>query len=101
MGDILMRPLEKHYLICYDVIQQKRRKKVAKLLLDYGHRVQKSVFELYLTELYFEECVNKLAKIIAEEDSIRVYILHAASTEKMLLLGNSIQIKQLPAFKIV
>lgn len=32
------------YLICYDIVLDKRRNKVAQMLEGYGLRVQKSVF---------------------------------------------------------
>jgi CRISPR-associated protein Cas2 len=36
------------YLICYDIVKDSRRTKVAHLLEGYGLRVQKSVFEVVL-----------------------------------------------------
>ena len=33
------------YLICYDVVNDRRRNRVSRLLEGYGLRVQKSVFE--------------------------------------------------------
>jgi CRISPR-associated endonuclease Cas2 len=37
------------YLVCYDVVLDRRRNKVAHILEGYGLRVQKSVFECVLT----------------------------------------------------
>ena len=68
-------------LVTYDVntelTEGKRRlRKVAKVCLDYGQRVQNSVFECSLTPADFIELKHKLVKIIDDEtDSIRFYLL--------------------------
>ena len=36
------------YLVCYDISSNKYRKKVADILLNYGKRIQYSVFECRL-----------------------------------------------------
>ena len=38
------------YLVCYDIVSDRRRNKVSKLLEAYGLRVQKSVFECVLDD---------------------------------------------------
>ena len=43
------------YVISYDIVSDKLRNKVAKILLDYGKRVQYSVFECYISQKQFEE----------------------------------------------
>ena len=64
-------------LVTYDVNTEtaagkKRLRHVAKLCLDYGQRVQHSVFECSVTPAEFVEIKNKLATIIDQEsDSIR------------------------------
>ncbi|WP_311465994.1 CRISPR-associated endonuclease Cas2 [Abiotrophia defectiva] len=68
-------------LVTYDVntelTEGKRRlRNVAKVCLDYGQRVQNSVFECSLTPADFIELKHKLVKIIDDEtDSIRFYLL--------------------------
>ena len=41
--------------VAYDCSNDKRRNRVAKILLDYGYRVQYSVFEVELDERRFKE----------------------------------------------
>ncbi|MCC6165696.1 MAG: CRISPR-associated endonuclease Cas2 [Caldilineaceae bacterium] len=76
-------------VISYDIPDNKRRLKVAKLLLDYGaERVQRSVFELYVTPQHLERLQARLAKLHkAEEDSIRFYFLCAACRPKVVYWG--------------
>ncbi len=62
------------YLISYDISDEKRLRKMAKLLEDYGYRVQKSVFECFLTESMYEELKRKIKLLIKEnEDRVRIY----------------------------
>jgi CRISPR-associated protein Cas2 len=68
-------------LIAYDVSTEtaagrKRLRKVALACLDFGQRVQKSVFECSVNEMQYEEVLRRLLEIIEEkEDSLRVYRL--------------------------
>ena len=55
---------------------RKRLRHVAKLCVDYGQRVQNSVFECSLTPAEFVEIKAQLLSIIdTESDSIRFYLL--------------------------
>ena len=66
----------KYYVISYDVVSNKRRRKIAKLLEKHGIRVQKSVFDCLISEKEYLSLKNKLEKIINfDEDSIRYYNL--------------------------
>ena len=68
-------------LVTYDVNTQsergrKRLRQVAKVCVDYGQRVQNSVFECLVDPLQFEQLRKKLEEIIdASEDSLRYYHL--------------------------
>lgn len=68
-------------LITYDVdttseLGKKRLRKVAKECVNYGRRVQNSVFECLLTEAQFCLLKNKIASLINNElDSVRFYFL--------------------------
>ena len=68
-------------LITYDVNitsthGAKRLRSVAKACMDYGKRVQNSVFECILTEVQFLNLKNKLLSVIeSNQDSIRFYVL--------------------------
>lgn len=68
-------------LITYDVdttseAGKKRLRMVAKECVNYGRRVQNSVFECLLSEAQFCMLKNKIESIINEElDSVRFYFL--------------------------
>ena len=68
-------------LITYDVntqtpIGRKRLRQVAKQCVNYGQRVQNSVFECVLDTAKFREVQHKLEQIIDKDtDSLRFYLL--------------------------
>ena len=68
-------------LITYDVDTisehgQKRLRQVAKVCMNYGQRVQNSVFECILSEMQFVKLKHELENIIdLKLDSIRFYVL--------------------------
>lgn len=76
------------YLICYDIVLDRRRNKVAHLLEGYGMRVQKSVFECVLSPDQREMLQRKLNRYIKpEEDQVRFYPLSPRYRQKVLVLG--------------
>ena len=70
-----------YILVTYDVSTvekagQKRLRKVAKTCLDYGQRVQYSIFECLVDPAQMVELRNKLLDIInTDTDSVRIYHL--------------------------
>lgn len=70
-------------LITYDVATsteggQRRLRRVAKVCLDYGQRVQNSVFECQIDPAQFVELKKRLFSIVdLEHDSLRFYNLGA------------------------
>lgn len=85
-------------LITYDVNITspkgvKRLRNVARACLDYGKRVQNSVFECILTEAQFVKLRNQLEGIIdSEQDSIRFYNLGSNWKRKVESIGKDIGI---------
>jgi len=65
------------YLVCFDIVEDRKRAKVAKILEGFGVRVQKSVFECpQLTEEKFVKLRHRLEdEIDHTEDSVRFYPL--------------------------
>lgn len=80
-------------LITYDVnitspYGEKRLRNVARACLNYGKRVQNSVFECILTEVQFVVLRDQLKGIIdIEQDSVRFYILGKNWKRKVETLG--------------
>ncbi len=80
-------------LITYDVSViaeggQKRLRRIAKTCLDYGMRVQNSVFECEVTPAQFVMLKNELIEIFnPEEDSLRFYFLGKKGRQKVEHVG--------------
>ena len=80
-------------LITYDVNTEtsngkRRLRKVAKQCVNYGQRVQNSVFECVLDNAKCREVENKLEHIIdKEKDSLRFYYLGNNYKEKVKHIG--------------
>lgn len=60
-------------LIIYDIIDNKKRLKLSKMLLGYGFRIQKSAFEAIVPKRKYQELLERLPAYTSAEDSIRVY----------------------------
>lgn len=61
--------------ICYDVPDNRRRNRIAKILEGFGSRVQESVFECDITLKQLERLKSRLNKVIKGKDNIRIYYL--------------------------
>ncbi len=78
------------YLICYDIVHDRRRDRVSRLLEGYGVRIQKSVFECVLTPDQFTFLQNRLQSkryLKPDEDQIRFYPMSPRYRQRVLILG--------------
>ncbi|MBT9136641.1 MAG: CRISPR-associated endoribonuclease Cas2 3 [Firmicutes bacterium] len=81
------------FLVTYDVATEdkageKRLKKVADICLDYGSRVQKSVFECTLKDKQYEQLLKRLLDCIDhEKDSLRIYRFTEAGRQNIQVFG--------------
>ena len=66
-------------VIIYDIIDNKRRKNMVKLLERYGHRVQRSAFEAILDNSLFQKLISEIPDVIAENDNVKAYRLKGVS----------------------
>lgn len=77
------------YLVSYDITSDKRRRKIAKILENYGKRIQYSVFECDLSEERYQKLCGEIVKATAdmEDGSVRFYYLCGNCVPKMQLIG--------------
>jgi len=76
------------YAISYDIRDDRRRLRVARVLQDFGRRVQLSVFEAYLEDRDLQRLRRRLEKHLdLKADSVRLYPLCAACRPGIMLLG--------------
>ncbi|MGK7876141.1 MAG: CRISPR-associated endonuclease Cas2 [Xenococcaceae cyanobacterium] len=78
------------WLVCYDVRDDKRRTKLAKLIEQRCERVQYSVFECPLKAKVLDELVKRWLKVLnLKEDSLRAYPLELKAKEQTKVYGVS------------
>jgi CRISPR-associated protein Cas2 len=78
------------WIVSYDIVDDKRRHKVAQILESYGVRAQYSVFECEITDRQQMTLQGKLRRVIDEgEDDIRFYPINAAEIHRIKLLGKA------------
>ncbi len=77
------------YVISYDISSDRLRRKVSRIMEDYGRRVQYSVFECELDNKRLKKLYKKLVDITLQmqEGSIKFYPLCASCSEKILTIG--------------
>lgn len=84
------------YVIAFDISDDHVRYKVVKVLLEHCYRVQKSVFEGYLSRQALDECISRLESLIdPHTDSVRYYQLCAGCSDNVLSSGNSPRIEDI------
>ena len=74
----------------YDTPNDRRRLRFAKILLDYGYRVQKSVFEAEAPREVIQEMIQRLDKVVDQrEDSIRIYHVCQRCLQQVNFIGQA------------
>ena len=63
-------------IIIYDIISNKRRTQLSKLLSAFGFRIQESAFECLLTREKYKLLIEKIDRYVKPEDLIRIYRLN-------------------------
>lgn len=77
-------------MVCYDVADDRRRRRVERALLGLGQRVQYSVFECLLTYPEARFQLGAIAEELEPEtDSLRAYPLCAWCAEEVSVFGLS------------
>lgn len=78
----------KKFIAAYDIAVNNNRVKAAKILEDYGYRVQYSVFEIEIETETLEKLIYKLKKIInPKTDSVIFYYLCKECSKNTVKIG--------------
>lgn len=85
----------------YDVSDDKRRRKVAALLETEATRVQYSVFEVRMTKTRAEVIGQRLAALLGDGDSLRVYAIGADSLPRSRVYGDAVPFEAAEGFWVV
>ena len=88
-------------LVSYDVVSNDRRNRLAKLLLDYGVRVQKSVFECELDPPQYEALTARVERIIDRRtDRVRYWRLCALCRGRVEAYGPGPSLEEDEGFQV-
>lgn len=88
-------------VVSYDIVDDRRRAKVHKSMLNYGRRVQYSVFECDIGPETAKKMHDHLQRLIApKEDSVRFYFLDEDMVKKIIMMGLG-QIERAKPFYII
>lgn len=66
--------MRKTYLVCYDICDDKRLRKVFKTMRNYGDHLQYSVFECQLNPIDFARCQYELNQIIKHNEDQVLFV---------------------------
>ncbi|HQN73196.1 MAG TPA: CRISPR-associated endonuclease Cas2 [bacterium] len=79
--------MKKTYLLCYDISNDKKRKKTSDICEKNGERWQYSVFKLVMTEKRKESIMDEISKLLEKGDSLFIIPLEKDILEKGLYFG--------------
>ena len=89
------------WLIAYDISDDVRRQRLVRVLLDYGQRVQESVFWLDVEDDLGERIRERVATVIgAEEDVVWITPLCSGCVRRVTTLGRT-RVPELPEYYIL
>ncbi len=71
----------------YDISENKRRRRIAKLLEDRMARVQKSVFEARMGRREADALADRVSALLGPGDSLRVYAVGDAGLARSFVYG--------------
>ena len=89
------------YWVCYDIADDRRRQRLSDVLLDFGTRVQESVFQCLLDPALAEEMMARVRRTIEEHtDKVHVVAVCDACAGRVVVYGIAMQASD-PEYLIV
>ena len=90
------------YMVCYDITDAKRLRKVSKVLTNYGIRIQKSFFQCEISKDAVKRLTKELLKAIDEKkDRLSVYPLCDACLKHNVFMDGNGEIVKISTFEIL
>ena len=78
-------------IVAYDIADERRLARVAKIVKDYGIRVQKSIFEVTVNDGVFAEMKGRIEDVIVEdEDGVKYFPLCEKCAGTVEIIGKGI-----------
>jgi len=87
------------YVVCYDIADDRRRDRVAAVLLDYGPRAQESVFVANLDDELAGKMKARLAKLVDDQlDCVHIFALCTACCARTKTMGTAGVVRDKPFY---
>ena len=78
-------------IVAYDIAEPRRLNRVAKVVKDYGIRVQKSIFEVGVDARRFTEMTARIEEVIeASEDGVKYFPLCEKCAGTVEIIGQGV-----------
>ncbi len=90
-----------HYLIIYDIRDDNRLRKIAKIMEDYGVRVQKSVFEMEATDKTIKNLRERVQRVIENEDYVVYFKICEKDWQKREKYGKKVYVEKVKSYEII
>jgi CRISPR-associated protein Cas2 len=75
-------------IVAYDIADPLRLNRVAKVMKDYGLRVQKSIFEVEANDKIFEEMKSRAERVmVREKDGVKYFPLCDRCADTLITIG--------------
>ncbi len=85
-------------VLCYDISNDVKRRRIAKILEDKASRVQFSVFETRMTDKSLVKLIARIEPLLDRGDSLRVYTIHATGEKHCSVHGSGVPIENDASF---
>lgn len=78
-------------IVAYDIADERRLARVARIVKDYGVRVQKSIFEVTADDSVFAEMKGRIEEVIVEdEDGVKYFPLCEKCAGTIEIIGKGV-----------
>lgn len=89
-------------IVAYDIADPRRLTKVAKIIKDYGIRVQKSIFEVDIDGRRFNEMKGRVEDLIeASEDGVKYFPLCEKCAGTVEIIGQGVYIDPDEEYQVI
>lgn len=89
------------HVVCYDISNDNTRERMSRTLLDFGVRIQESVFECVLNACLYARMMERLERVpLGPVDRVRVYRICERCTEQVQIYGEG-EVTREPDFFLV
>lgn len=89
-------------MVCYDITDAKRLRKVSKVLMNYGIRIQKSFFQCEISKDSIKKIIKELLNVIdTSKDRLSVYPLCDSCLRNNVIADGTGEVIKIETFEIL